>query len=134
MANAGLRPWLIEGDSTESAGEHAAGKLVRRNVTAVFCTNDRTAAGLYRAVKSRGLGIPDDLSVIGFDDLPWVVYLDPPLTTVRQPGLEMGRVAARQVLSALAGEAYGRVDSIFARLIERASVRDFRHDSREVRA
>ena len=125
MANAGLRPWLIEGDSTESAGEHAAGKLLRRRkVTAVFCTNDRTAAGLYRAVKSRGLGIPDDLSVVGFDDLPWVVYLDPPLTTVRQPGLEMGRAAARQVL--LREKAPTHDVTVTTRLIKRASVRWWR--------
>ena len=67
--------------------------------TAVFCFNDRTAMGLYRAARVRGLRVPDDLSVIGFDDQDYIASeLDPPLTTMRLPHAEMGRLAIEAVL------------------------------------
>lgn len=67
--------------------------------TGVFCFNDRTAMGLYRAARVRGLRVPDDLSVIGFDDQEYIASeLDPPLTTMRLPHEEMGRIAIATVL------------------------------------
>jgi LacI family transcriptional regulator len=62
--------------------------------TAVFAGSDQHALGVYEAARQRGLRIPEDLSVVGFDDLPVDRWLSPPLTTVRQPLAEMGRVAA----------------------------------------
>ena len=96
---AGLTPVVIPSDSTESGGILAANTLADYpDVTAVFCSNDRVALGLYHALRGRGVRVPEDLSVVGFDDLPWGEYLAPPLTTVRQPGREMGQLAARLVL------------------------------------
>jgi DNA-binding LacI/PurR family transcriptional regulator len=100
MAEAGLVPGPVEdGGFTEEGGEAAAERLLEhRDVTAVFCASDRMAVGLLHAARRRGLAVPDDLSVVGFDDLTWARYLHPPLTTVRQPGRDMGRAAARRVL------------------------------------
>jgi LacI family xylobiose transport system transcriptional regulator len=66
--------------------------------TAVFAGNDLQALGLYEAARELGLRIPDDLSVVGFDDLPVARWVGPPLTTVRQPLGEMAAAAARIVL------------------------------------
>jgi LacI family transcriptional regulator len=67
--------------------------------TAVFCYNDRIAMGAYRAARTRGLRVPDDLSIVGFDDQEFIASeLDPPLTTVRLPHREMGQLAVQLLL------------------------------------
>lgn len=71
--------------------------------TAIFAGSDEQAMGAYQAARLAGLRIPEDLSVVGFDDLPTCEWLSPPLTTVRQPLEEMGRVAARTLLQLLDG-------------------------------
>lgn len=124
MVAAGLDPVpVIQADSTEEGGYRAGIELMEHpTVTAVYCANDRMALGLYHALKSSGIRIPADVSVVGFDDLPWGAYVDPPLTTVRQPGREMGRIAAEKVLAALNGDGTPRMISVAAELVERASV------------
>jgi DNA-binding LacI/PurR family transcriptional regulator len=77
--------------------------------TAVFAGNDEQCLGIYRALYERGLRVPDALSVVGFDDLPLASLLAPPLTTVRQPLREMGRVATKLLLRLIAGEPVERV-------------------------
>lgn len=72
--------------------------------TAVFAGSDQQAMGSYEAARQAGLRIPEDLSVVGFDDLPLCEWLSPPLTTVRQPLEEMGRIAARTLFQLLEGE------------------------------
>ncbi|MGW1061593.1 LacI family DNA-binding transcriptional regulator [Micromonospora rubida] len=72
--------------------------------TAIFASSDQMALGVYEAVRKRGLRVPDDISVVGFDDLPEVRWCSPPLTTVRQPLAEMGMLAARTVLRLAQGE------------------------------
>ena len=62
--------------------------------TAIFAGNDQQALGLYEAARQHGLRVPQDLSIVGFDDLPVARWVSPPLTTVRQPLAEMGRTAA----------------------------------------
>ncbi|MCE6998617.1 substrate-binding domain-containing protein [Saccharothrix sp. S26] len=71
--------------------------------TAVLCGNDLQALGVYEAARQAGLRVPDDLSVVGFDDIPAVRWCGPPLTTVRQPMVEMGAAAAELVLALAAG-------------------------------
>ncbi|WP_217624379.1 LacI family DNA-binding transcriptional regulator [Streptomyces sp. TRM64462] len=71
--------------------------------TAVFAASDQMALGAIEALRLRGLRVPEDMSVVGFDDLPEVRWSSPPLTTVRQPLVEMGKTAVRTVLR-LAGE------------------------------
>ncbi len=72
--------------------------------TAVFAAGDRMALGAIEALRGRGLRVPDQISVVGFDDLPEVRWSAPPLTTVRQPLADMGRLAARTVLRLTRGE------------------------------
>jgi DNA-binding LacI/PurR family transcriptional regulator len=76
---------------------------IPRPPTAIFACNDGMATGVYTAASELGLNIPTDLSVIGFDDLPAMHWAIPPLTTIRQPLAEMGRVAAEMVMSLAAG-------------------------------
>jgi len=71
--------------------------------TAVLCGNDLQALGVYEAARRAGLRIPEDLSVVGFDDLPLASHVPPPLTTVHQPFGDMGEVAARMLVSLTAG-------------------------------
>ena len=72
--------------------------------TAVFCYNDMSALGAMRAIRRRGLRIPADISVCGFDDLFLAAYLDPPLTTVRQPMRRMGELAVKHLVKLINGE------------------------------
>jgi DNA-binding LacI/PurR family transcriptional regulator len=75
--------------------------------TAIFTANDLQALGVYEAARRAGVRIPEDLSVVGFDDLPFVQWLGPPLTTVRQPLMQMGAMAVEMALTMANG---GRPD------------------------
>lgn len=78
-------PFYIEGDWSPSSGYAAGLQLARaEGVTAVFVANDEMAIGVMRALAEAGLSVPDDVSVVGLDDVPPAAYLSPPLTTVRQ--------------------------------------------------
>ncbi|UUU27834.1 LacI family DNA-binding transcriptional regulator [Streptomyces sp. DSM 40750] len=79
-------PPVVEGDWSASSG-YAAGRELASdgNLTAVFAANDDMAIGLIRALTEAGLRVPEDVSVVGFDDIPVAAYVTPPLTTVRQP-------------------------------------------------
>lgn len=115
--------YVFEGDSTEASGVRAGGALAEYpEVSAVFCANDRVALGLYHALHERGVRVPEGLSVVGFDDLPWSAFLGPPLTTVRQPGREMGALAARRLLELLQGESPPPSTLVEPELVVRASV------------
>lgn len=83
------------GDFTIESGRLAARRLLsaRPRPTAIFASNDEMAIGAIVELKSRGLRVPEDISVIGFDDIEFAGAYDPPLTTVRQPRREMGRAA-----------------------------------------
>ncbi len=70
-------------------------------ITAIFVANDQMAAGAFQALREAGLRIPEDISVVGYDDVFWARYLYPPLTTIRQPLREMGQAAARIALNSL---------------------------------
>jgi len=72
--------------------------------TALFASNDLQALGVIEAARSLGLRVPQDVSVVGFDDMPAAQWSAPPLTTVRQPFAEMGRVAMHRLLRRIAGE------------------------------
>ena len=89
--------------------------------TAIFAGNDETALGVMEAARARGLRVPEDLSVIGFDDTQVARLASPQLTTVRQPLREMGAVALRTALQLAAGE---KVDSHHVELATRLIVRD----------
>ena len=80
--------------------------------TAVFCSNDLQALGLYEAARQAGVRVPQDLSVVGFDDIEFARWYGPPLTTVRQPLAEMGATAASLVLDLARGvkPAHSRIE------------------------
>ncbi|RZU75924.1 LacI family transcriptional regulator [Micromonospora kangleipakensis] len=107
-ADAGLpiEPALVvEGDFTFECGRAAVERLLADGVPfdAVFAHNDLSAAGALQALRDAGLRVPDDVAVVGFDDLPLAGHTHPPLTSVRQPLWEMGAAAARTLISHLAG-------------------------------
>ena len=94
------------GGFVAETGYEAARALLRapEPPTAIFAGNDLQAIGVYRALYEAGLRAPDDMSVVGFDDLPLARLLTPALTTVRQPVREMGALATRMLLRIIAGE------------------------------
>jgi LacI family transcriptional regulator len=102
LERAGLAydPALVRyGDFHHEGGFRRAGELLdlSERPTAIFAGSDQQALGVYEAARQRGLRIPEDLSVAGFDDLPVARWLSPPLTTVRQPLIQMGRVGAEML-------------------------------------
>jgi DNA-binding LacI/PurR family transcriptional regulator len=92
---------IVAGTGLACGGEEALPQLLAfaQPVTAAFCYNDMTAIGLLRAARGAGLLIPEDLAVVGFDDIPLASYVRPSLTTIRQPTSEMGRQALQMVLA-----------------------------------
>jgi DNA-binding LacI/PurR family transcriptional regulator len=74
------------------------------DVDAVFAASDLMAEGALKTLRAAGRRVPDDVAVVGFDDIALAQYTDPPLTTVRQPILEIGRQMATQLLRLVAGE------------------------------
>ncbi|MFC5287847.1 LacI family DNA-binding transcriptional regulator [Actinokineospora guangxiensis] len=85
------------------SGQAAATALVKRGYTALICASDPIALGAVRAVRRLGLSVPDDVSVIGFDDSALMTATDPPLTTVRQPIEAIGRAAVDLLAAQIAG-------------------------------
>ncbi len=109
METAGVRApdgYVRCGDYDYQAGVTGGGALLDLpdRPTAIFAATDESAAGVIEAARLRGLRVPEDLSLVGFDDAPLARLLSPPLTTVRQPLHEMGRVALRTALRLAAGE------------------------------
>ena len=103
MRRAGLDPdgLIVDGNFNVQSGFAAAAQLLDRNVDAIFCANDASAAGALEAIRTRGLRVPDDVALAGFDDLELAARLDPPLTTVRQGVRQQGIEAARVLLQLL---------------------------------
>jgi LacI family transcriptional regulator len=96
-----LEELVIEGDFQQQTGYESAKRLLQSvdpPPTAIFASNDLTAFGTMDAARERGLRIPDDISIIGFDDVPQASFVYPKLTTVRQPLEQMGQVAAKMLL------------------------------------
>lgn len=98
---------LVErGDFTEASGLAAAERLIERGVrfSAIFAANDQMAFGAALALYRRRLRVPDDVSLVGFDDIAGAVYATPPMSTVHHPVHELGKLAAKAMLLLLAGE------------------------------
>jgi LacI family transcriptional regulator len=108
LEQAGLPPdpaLLRHGDFQHEGGFRRGGELLglADPPTAIFAGSDQQALGVYEAARQRGLRVPEDLSVVGFDDLPAARWVSPPLTTVRQPLADMGRVAAEMLGDLIGG-------------------------------
>ncbi|WP_339941591.1 LacI family DNA-binding transcriptional regulator [Novipirellula rosea] len=109
LADAGIEldPGLVlEGDFSAQSGIVGISSLLMRgkSFTAVFCANDMVAYGARLALQRHGIRVPEDVSIVGFDDQGESAYVTPPLTTVRQPGTEMGAAAAAGLVQLMQGK------------------------------
>jgi LacI family transcriptional regulator len=122
-AGLGYNPALVvQGGFTEASGLLAVDRLLeaRQRFTAIFAANDQMAFGAALALYRHSLRVPQDVSLVGFDDLLTSLHVIPPLTTVHQPAYELGRLAASSMLQLLAG-AKPNLECPAPRLIERES-------------
>jgi LacI family transcriptional regulator, galactose operon repressor len=108
LTSAGLRGderLVVFGDFSEDGGYRGIEQLLGKAVefTAVFAANDLTAIGAIAALKRHGRRVPEDVSVVGFDDIHLAAYTSPALTTIRQPTVEMGRRATEILIEAIRG-------------------------------
>jgi DNA-binding LacI/PurR family transcriptional regulator len=123
LAEAGVVPVRVEqGDWSAGSGYRAGLALADAGgITAVFVANDQMTVGVLLAFHERGVRVPDDVSVVGFDDIPESAFLIPPLTTVRQDFGAVGRLAIDVLHAALQGTPEGEFTLIQPVLVPRAS-------------
>lgn len=127
LQEAGITPdkkLIAVGDWTARSGEQAVRQLLKtkRTFSAIFAQNDRMAVGAIRALQEAGLRVPQNISVIGYDNIPLVSYFTPPLTTIQQPMSEFGRHGARLLIRAVQiPQSKPKQMRLNARLIERSS-------------
>ncbi len=115
---------VVPGEYHELSGLLAVDRLLSTNqrFTAIFAANDQMAVGAALGLQRRSLRVPEDVSIVGFDDLPTSQYAIPPLTSVQQPAYELGRLAATAMLQLLA-DAKPTVEVPAPRLVARESSR-----------
>lgn len=126
LRSAGIEPtrsWIVEGDHTLDGGRDAMNKLLAlsNRPTAIMCSNDMTAIGVQHALFEAGLKVPDDFSLIGFDDIHLAEYTIPPLTTIRMSCEDIAQKAVDSLLSPARRQIASTVDPacIYTRLIVR---------------
>lgn len=115
---------IREGTHTAEGGREAMSALLRlsKRPTAVISSNDWTAIGALNAAAAAGLRVPQDISLVGFDDIPLASYTNPPLTTVRMSAADVGTVAFRALFGLISGERIeGDVYQIPTQLVARGS-------------
>lgn len=130
-AGAGVPP-MLHGDWSAQSGYHAGLTIAEAtDCTAVFVANDQMALGVLRALHERGVRVPDDISVVGFDDIPESSSFIPPLTTVHQDFAEVGRRCVTGVLRQIRGDASERrLTLVPTHLVVRASTASPRSGNR----
>lgn len=103
--------WAVHADISAASGYRATQELLARGApfTALFAGNDTIAFGVMRALREAGLRIPQDVALVGYDDIPMAEFASPPLTTVRTDSAGLGRDAMNMLLSLLRGEAPGQI-------------------------
>ena len=116
---------VFQGDFNENGGALAMTRLLDsgRSFSAVFAGNDQSAMGAHMVLYRRGLRVPEDISLIGFDNLPVSAYLTPPLTTVHQPLYEMGQYLAQSLLAMLGKPAGKEIKVPDMELVNRETVK-----------
>ncbi len=115
---------VVRGDWSYKGGYAAMQQLLARcpQLTGLFSQNDRMAIGAMRALREAGRRIPDDMAIVGYDDIPPASYCFPPLTTVRQPMQEVGRLATRLLIQLVHDPQMERKETLLKpRLIRRAT-------------
>ncbi len=101
LRDRGLAPdpnLMVESDFTEAGGYAAMKQLLQRQLDAVFVASDMMAVGALRAIRETGRRAPEDIALVGFDDMPFAARTEPPLTTIRQPIHRTGAVAAQTLI------------------------------------
>jgi LacI family transcriptional regulator len=119
---------LIVGDNFGEENGYIAAKILMKKAhrpTAVFCVGNLISLGVLKALADDGLSIPQDLSLISFDDHPYFSFLSPPITTVAQQNIELGRIAAKLLLERIESPRTNEPGGIFVptKLLIRNSVR-----------
>lgn len=115
---------IAHADFDAESGRVATHRLLdtRPGLTAIIAGNDTIALGVMRAARERGLALPRDLSIIGYDDLPFAAFLEPPLTTIRTQPVEQGTLATRRLIGLIKGdEAVEAETGLKALFVERGS-------------
>jgi LacI family transcriptional regulator len=95
---------VVEGDFMEAGGRAAMTELLRAEPTAVFAASDSMAIGAIKAIRAAGLRVPEDVAMVGFDDIPSGLTIDPELTTVRQPIEQIGTLAVETLINLIESE------------------------------
>ena len=90
---------IVEGEFTEGSGQRGAQRLLLASPTALFVASDIMAFGALKTIRQAGLQVPDDVALVGFDDIPMATTVEPALTTVRQPIERLGSMAADLLLN-----------------------------------
>lgn len=123
MAEAGLEAAVLQGDWTAETGFRLGVELNLEltGYTAIFTANDQLSLGLLKAFNMRGVNVPRDMSLVGFDDIPESAYFNPPLTTIRQDFNQLGGVAIEMLLSDLAGTKRRKFEALKPTLVVRES-------------
>ncbi len=118
-------PELVEvGDYAQASGHAAAARLLERvpDIDALFAASDLMAFGALEALQAAGRRVPDDVAVVGFDNVPAAATAHPALTTVSQPVVETGRAMTRLLLGRLSGDVVADTHTVLpTELVERAS-------------
>jgi DNA-binding LacI/PurR family transcriptional regulator len=113
---------VVVGDYRQGSGAELAARVLRaskaKRPTAILCANDLMAIGALEHSRSAGIRVPEDLSIVGFDDLPIAALLSPRLTTVRQPAREMGHRAATLLFGLLGDNAEGQPQELLATTLQ----------------
>jgi DNA-binding LacI/PurR family transcriptional regulator len=114
---------MVTAGATMAAGALAFEALPKgkRRPTGVLAMSDMAAIGLMAAAIASGLRVPEDISIVGYDDLPMAAWTTPRLTTVRQPIVEKGRLAARLLIQRLQGKEVGSPPPLETSLVVRNS-------------
>ena len=130
LAAAGIkyRPGLVvSGGFTMASGAEAGAKIAKMSnrPSAIFCMNDEMAIGAIQGLKSAGIDVPRDVSIAGFDDIEFSKHCDPPITTIKQPSEEMGKIACDMLVDMIEGREVDQEEVILPyEFVVRASTPD----------
>jgi LacI family transcriptional regulator len=134
MNEAGLivrKDYIVNGDFTEDSGYECAKKLLtgkkKNNITGIFSSNDSMAIGAMKAITEMGLKIPDDISIVGYDDIRIASYTSPSLTTIKSSILEMASIATKNLINFIEnGITFTECHTISTELVIRESTKKLR--------
>jgi len=123
LAAAGMQPVVTYGEFTRASGVVAMRELLAKapEIDAIFIASDLMAEGAMQVLREAGRRIPEDIAIIGFDDMELAKHSDPPLTTIRQPVFELGAALARTVLALKEGRTVEQVTIVPTQLVRRES-------------